>query len=239
MYIEQLKTDLDPKMARRYIHGEWIEIAQEVVYYQYDKTIHFKDESYQINKNHPIHLSWDFNIGEGKPMSVIAFQFIDDTMHIFDEAVVEGMRTEDSCDELAGKGLLDHRVTYVINGDATGRSRDTRNRRSDYDIIKNYLSNFKNDLIFEVDVPLSNGPIRKRHNMVNAYLKNDRGDIRLFVYEKAPTADKGLRLTQLKKGGNYVEDDDKPYQHITTAIGYGLQASVRRKRKKPQGTTIL
>jgi len=242
IYISQLEQDLDPKMARRYIHGEWIEIEQEVVYYQYNHEQNFKDDCYQIDNNYPIHLSWDFNIGEGKPLSVVLFQIINDVMHVFDEVVVEGMRTADSCEELAGKGVLDHRTNYIVNGDSTGRSRDTRNIRSDYDIIKNYLLNYENKhqqpIKFEIDVPLANPAIRRRHNLVNAYCNNGQR-IRLFVYKSAPTADKGLRLTQLKKGGNYIEDDSKSFQHITTAIGYGLCSEVFRKQKKPQGTVVL
>jgi len=91
----------------------------------------------------------------------------------------------------------------------------------------------------EFDLPLSNGPIRKRHNAVNAFCLNDKAKRRLFVYKDAPTADEGLRLTQLKKGGQYIEDDSKRYQHISTAIGYGLQAAIRIANKRPQRTIQL
>lgn len=242
IYIEQLRRDLDPKMARRYIHGEWIEITQEVIYYQYNPEVNFKDEIYEINPSYPISCAWDFNIAQDKPLSLVVFQICDGVMHIFDEVVIEGMRTEDSCEELAGKGLLDYSTTYIVNGDATGRSRDTRNIRSDYDIIKSYFLNYKNkngqEITFEMDIPLANPATRTRHNLVNAWLNNGT-EVRLFVYKNAPTADKGLRLTQLKKGGTYCEDDSKPYQHITTAIGYGLCAYNKRKQQKAQGTVIL
>lgn len=38
-YIQQLKADLDPKMARRMLYGEWIEITQEVIYYAYNLSL--------------------------------------------------------------------------------------------------------------------------------------------------------------------------------------------------------
>jgi len=232
-YIEQLKKDLDPKQAERMIYGKWVEILKETVYHAYDKRRNYRAKSYKIDLKHPIHVSWDFNIGHGKPLSCALFQFIDDKMHIFNECVVEGMRTQDSCEELAGRGLLDHKTSYIINGDATGRRRDTRNVKSDYDIIKKYFANYETDdgrrLDYKISVPVSNGPIRKRHNLVNSYLYNSLKEVRLIVYKDAPTADKGLRLTQLKKGGSYIEDDSEahPWQHITTAIGYGLRSSVK------------
>jgi len=240
-YIEQLKRDLDPKQAQRMIYGKWIEITKEVVYYAYDKRRNWKNRDYEVNRKYPVHVSFDFNIGEGKPLSCCLFQFYDDRMHIFNEVVVEGMRTEDSCEELAGRGLLDYDTIYIINGDATGRRRDTRNIRSDYDIIKKYFSNYKNKakelLRFELHVPSTNGPVRKRHNLVNAYCYNAAGQTRLFVYKTAKTVDEGLRLTQLKKGGHYIEDDSKSFQHITTAVGYGLRAAISGLTK--QRTIVL
>jgi hypothetical protein len=230
-YIEQLKNDLDPKLARRMLYGEWIEITQDVIYYAYDKARNYVDTSYTPNLDYPIWITWDFNIGEGKPLSLALFQFYDDTIHIFNEVVIHGMRTEDSCDELAARRLLEYPVTYYLTGDASGKHNDTRSKKSDYGIIEKFFSNYQTEdnrpLDFELKVSLGNPPIRARHNLVNAYCQNESGKIRLKVYKDAPTADKGLRLTQLKKGGKYIEDDSKEYQHISTAIGYGLYNAVK------------
>lgn len=245
-YVEQLRRDLDPQMARRMIFGEWIEIESEVVYYSYDKTRNRKGP-YVVGLNMPIHLSWDFNIGDGKPLSLVAIQRDRerDEFHIFDEVVIDGMRTEESCEEAAGKGILDYRTKYIVNGDASGKHRDTRNIKSDYEIIRAFFSNYRTkdgrQLDFEMQVPLANPPIRKRHNIVNAYCCNDAGQRRLFVYDTAPTADEGLRLTSLKKGGQYIEDDSKGqrFQHISTAIGYCLVETIKRESIPEQGTRRL
>jgi len=129
-YIQQLKDELDPKLARRMIYGEWLEIASEVVYHAYDRDVNFRDKDYEVDTFYPVHIAWDFNIGDGKPLSCCLFQYIDGKFHIFDEVVVEGMRTLDSCEELATRGLLDYRTKYIINGDASGKHRDTRTLRS-------------------------------------------------------------------------------------------------------------
>jgi hypothetical protein len=42
------------------------------------------------------------------------------------------------------------------------------------------------------------------------------------VYKKAATLDEGMRLTKLRPGSQYIEDDSKRYQHITTALGYAV-----------------
>ena len=45
---------------------------------------------------------------------------------------------------------------------------------------------------------------------------------KLFVYKDAPTVDEGLRLTKLKSGAQYLEDDNNHYQHISSALGYAI-----------------
>lgn len=229
-YISQLEENLDPKMARRMIYGEWLAIRGEVIYHQYDEEKNRANESFTPNPKHPIHWCWDFNIGDGKPLSTCFFQFIDGKFHIFRDIVIEGLRTEDMLEEANERGLLDHDTVYIINGDATGKSRSTKSRHSDYEIIKNYLSNAKTlkgkPIRFEVQVPLSNPKVRARHNMVNAWLNNEKGSRRVIVYKDAPTVHEGLKLTKLKPGADYIEDDSRHYQHVTTALGYGMWAKL-------------
>lgn len=223
-YIDQLKRDLDPKLARRMLYGEWLEIASEVIYYAYDTdTQYLSKTKYEVDPSLPIWLSWDFNIGEGKPMSVLAAQQKGEVLHVFKEWVTEGMRTQDSLDEIYESNVLDHPSKIMVTGDAAGKHRDTRSSRSDYDIIRRYLSNAEvrgRPVDFEMRVLKSNPPVRTRHNKVNAFCKNVTGETRLYVHKGCKTVDEGLRLTQLKKGGMYIEDDSKYYQHITTALGY-------------------
>lgn len=225
-YIEKLKEDLDEKMIRRMLFGEWVEIADEIIYYQYKRERNFKETSYEINPLVPIHICWDFNIALGKPMSACVFQVINKVVHVFKEIIIHGSDTEDVCNELTSNGLLDHETRYLIHGDATGRSGSSKSKYSDYDIISKFLSNYRTKsgakLDFDLEVPLSNPPIRERHNIVNAYCCNSESKVRLLIYKDCPVLDEGLRLTALKKGGSFIEDDSKSYQHVTTALGYGI-----------------
>ena len=127
-------------------------------------------------------------------------------------------------EEMAARGVLDHDALYIVRGDAQGSHRTSKSFRSDYDIIKDFLRRYRNKLNcpveFRIDVQKKNPPIRLRHNLVNAYCRALSGRRRLFVYSKAKTLDEGLRLGALKKSAQYLEDDSKAYQHITTAAGY-------------------
>lgn len=219
-YVDQLKQDLDPKLARRMIYGEWLEIRQDVIYYSYSRESNYLDKHYQIDPRYPVHLSWDFNIGDGKPLSACAFQYINDNFHVFDQVVIDGARTLDSCEEWHNKGILERGKKFIIHGDATGAARHTASLHSDYDIIRKFFDNYPG-INSEMQVPKANPPIRTRHNMVNSYCQNAVGQTRLTVYKGAPTVDEALRLTAFKKNSD-IEDDSKRYQHIGTALGYGL-----------------
>lgn len=219
VYIEQLKNDLDPKMARRLIYGEWVDIDQDRIYYAYDEKKNFiHDRDYQIDVRFPVIISFDFNIAMNKPMSSCAMQFDGESFHVFDEVVISGARTQTACEAWIDKELP-KACRILIRGDATGEARDTRSLLSDYDIIKRSFSNAGYQV--EMQVPRINPPIKRRHNTVNAYCENESGKNRLFVYRNAKVSNDGMKMTSLKKDG-YIEDDSKPFQHITTAIGYAI-----------------
>jgi PBSX family phage terminase large subunit len=225
-YIEQLQQDFDPKMARRMLHGEWLEINQEVIYHAYRSDLSFRKYKYIVDEKYPIIITFDFNIGKGKPLSVVFGQEINDVYHWFKVVAIHGARTSQALDECAGLGLLDFDTIYEVYGDATGEHKDTRSLSSDYDIIKKFLANYKTPtgrlMRFTFNVPRANPSVRTRHNIVNGYCMNAAGAVRFYVYQDATMLDKGMRLTSLKDNGSYIENDDPEYQHCTTAIGYSI-----------------
>lgn len=239
-YIEQLRRDLDHKMMLRMVEGQWVEIKTGVIYHSYSGR-NYREADYAVDPHRTIYLNFDFNIGHGKPMSACFSQVVSGkqgpTFHFFGECVVEGADTADLMEEIAGKNILEFPCDFVVHGDATGASRSTKSKKTDYDIIREFLSSFRRKdgsrLNFTMDVPRSNPPIRTRHNLMNGYCKNSLGLIRLFVYRGAKTMDRGMRLTAPKKGGTYAEDDSFDYQHVTTAAGY----HVCRVHDKMRSTT--
>lgn len=241
-YIEQLKRDLDPKQARRMVYGEWVEIDEERLYYSYSDANYLKETLYQLKPGLPIDVSFDFNIGVGKPMSACVGQYdpTRDEFHYFAEYVIHGARTLSVLEEMHARGLFNFGLKIRIFGDATGKARSTNALHSNYEIIQNFLANYRTasggQVSFEMCVPRDNPPIRERHNTVNAYCENAAGKRRLFVYQGCKTIDEGMRLTALKKGAEVVEDDSKPYQHVTTALGYHVVYVSRNKHAKPMGS---
>jgi hypothetical protein len=235
-YLMQLKTDLDPKEARRMLYGEWISLRESVVYYQYNSERQYSKETWRPRPSTEVSISWDFNIGEGKPMSAVAICLEGGVFHVFAEVIIEGARTQDAIDEFISRGIVYEGRTFDIDGDASGKARHTSSKTSDYDVIKHTLD--RHNIRYSYRVPLSNPPIRTRHNLVNAYCLNSFGDIRLMIHN-CPTADEGMRMTALKKGANLIEDDSRKYQHVTTAIGYYICRKHKELNREPQRTVIL
>lgn len=221
-YIEQLRRDLNPKEADRFLRGLWFDMRGDRIYYAYDPEKHFSKRDYNPKPHLPIRLCFDFNIGYGKPMSCTLMQYDPDRdyYYFFDEIIIEGVRTADIIEEYCSRYPDQYQI--IIHGDSTGKARDTRSKKSDYDIIRKCLAD--HDRECEVQVPAKNPPIRTRHNRVNARFLNDLGETRIMLYKKCKVLDKGLRLTRLKDGGQYIEDDSKYEQHVTTALGYGIMA---------------
>lgn len=233
-YIEQLKETFTEKECRRMIYGEWLELAAEIIYYAFSDELNVI-EDYHFDYSRPVYISYDFNIGIGKPMSCILFQYIDGIFYCFDECVIHGSRTEDTLEDMQARGLLDRSVEYVIMGDASGKHNDTRTKKTDYSIIDYFFAN--GGYNHSLNVPICNPPVRTRHIIVNGALKNANNNSKVKIVKKrCPTLIKGLRLSKLKKGSGYIEDDSDEYQHITTALGYAIVKLLKVKKKSKIST---
>ena len=235
-YIEQLKTDLDPKRARRMLYGEWIEIQDEVIYYAYDSASQYRKAEWKPRPETPIMISFDFNIGDGKPLSACAIAYENGCFHVFAEVIIEGARTGEAMQEFFDRNIIVKGKAYEIYGDASGKARHTSSKRSDYEIIKESLD--REGINYKYCVPLANPAIRTRHNTINAYCRNANGDVRLYVHN-CPTVDEALRLTAFKKGASMIEDDSKRFQHVGTALGYCLVRKIADMERNKTRSIIL
>lgn len=237
-YVTGLRENLDPKMALRLLEGQWIEIGGETVYHAYDRAVNFRDYDYAYDPAYPIRLNFDFNIGVGKPMSACSSQHLKDKdeFHFGEDYIVEGTDIGGFMKEVAERGLFENHGLFIIHGDATGKNRHPASNVTCYQAIKEFLDTFvRKDgsrVEYEIQVPRANPPIKVRHRLMNAYMCNALGRNRFFVYRKAAVLDEGCRLTKLKKGATYIEDDTPYYQHVTTAAGYGLVWAAEQDTRK-------
>lgn len=238
-YIPSLKKTMSPLMAKRMLEGQWIRIAAQAIYHAFDENVNVID-SYEFKDTRALQLAFDFNIGKGKPMSCALSQEDEQgNEFVFDEVILPGMRTKNVLEEIDARGWFDLAKEVRIYGDRDGSSNDTRGTKTDYDIIVKFiegldrpegLSDFKKDESLFLKIPKSNPPVRKRHNLVNAGFNNDLGESSIFIVKSCKKTIKGFKLTALVKGGKYIEDDSKDYQHVTTAFGYQIVQKRRRQQ---------
>lgn len=236
-YIKQLKASYSPLMAERYLRGRWVSLLGKGVYHAYRATRNFRRRQWQVREEKPIHICFDFNVGDGKPMSSSIFQYYDDAYHFFAESIVDNsVWCLDCLEDYEAKGYLSPSQRIIIHGDSTGNSRSANSKVTNYELIKEWLTN--RGYTFKIQVPRSNPPISTRHIKVNALCQNDLGENRLFVYKTCPVLNQGLKLTKFKKN-SALEKEDR-YQHVTTAIGYGICANEKiLKRRKASPTSYI
>jgi hypothetical protein len=240
-YLRQLLQDYSVLEAERYLRGQWISLEGKGIYHAYSEAKNFKKEPYKYEWTRPLHITFDFNVSEGKPQSAAAFQVgRDDCFHFFRESVIDNANwVLDNLDEFEAQGLFEGeqdgkpvRVQKVfIHGDATGKARSSNSLKSNYDLIKEWFA--ERGIPVQMAVPTINPALVKRWTTVNALCENALHEVRIFVYAACPVLNQGMKLSR-KKPGSAIEDDSKRYQHITTALGYAvcyLKDNGNRKNK--------
>lgn len=241
-YYNDLMKTYSVKMAERYLKGKWVSLYGSNVYYAYGPHNHIR-QNYKINTAYPIRISFDFNTALGKPMSCVFAQYIEGKVHFFDQIAIQG-NTSQLMEEVlnktdwTGKKYVDYNCEIIIHGDASGWSKQSAAFNfCDYDIIKKSLSSYTGRQInFSIKVPLKNPEVKQRHEAMNAYFKAGDGSVRMFLWENCFKGDINLdmafRLTKLKDGGKYVEDDSahtQKHQHSGTAAGYLLYEVIKKQ----------
>ena len=235
-YIDRLKSNYSKQLYKRMVLCKWVTLDAEMVYYAFGRSYNV-DESVEYDKRLPICWTHDFNIGVGKPASSALCQIkkmtnflgeVELGLIVFDEIIMETSDTNDVIKEFQSRYPNKEEYT-IIYGDASGSSRDTRSKTTDYQIL--------NDAGFvEQRVPKKNPPIRERHNNMNRLLLDSRGVTRVLIHPRCKVLIKGLETVKLKKGAQYLEVETYD-QHVTTALGYFANEElpmVSNDKYKPQ-----
>ncbi|MFE1815620.1 terminase large subunit domain-containing protein [Metapseudomonas otitidis] len=144
-------------------------------------------------------------------------------LYLLDEIILTSAVSKQSAMEFVEK-FKDHKNKHVlIYGDPAGQAGEKHGHASDYSDIEGVLK--ANGWSFTRKVKPAHPAIKDRQNAVRAKIKTADGHISLFVNpHTAPWCDKGLATVQLKEGSTFQEDQTNKYQHITTAIGYCVDA---------------
>ncbi len=212
--------------------AEWVDWA-EIPAYLFDRSVHVNERHAVFDPLLPLDVSCDFNVA---PMAWTIGQHRKDLAWVLDEIRIDGgATTGQALDELIAK-YPDPALHVHVYGDATGRSRDTRSHRSDYDIIEKRLGAHYHR--FSVYVPRANPPVADRLNTVNGKLEPTLGDATYFLSPRAKHTANDFARTEKKAGTNALDKGAKALKlgltHFSDADGYRLHYLYGSPHKTPK-----
>lgn len=138
---------MDDISKRRFIHGDWdARRSGSEFYHAFSRTMHIRQV--EFDPTLPVHLSFDQNVVPYVTMTCWQVTYDDErrlVLRAFDEYCLENPHntTGALCERfIADYGSQVASVFYY--GDASGNKRDTRQKQSDYDIIRQHFRKYIN-----------------------------------------------------------------------------------------------
>jgi hypothetical protein len=169
----------------------------------------------KVDPARPLVWALDFNVD---PMcSVIAQVERNGEVLVLDEIALRRATTEQACEEFEKRFGLP-RAGVVVYGDASGASMHTTGY-SDYQVIRNYFGSRMAKVSYRV--PKANPPVRERVALMNARLRNARGEVQLFVNPKCGELIDDLEQVSYQEDSTQIDKDkDRKRTHLSDALGY-------------------
>jgi hypothetical protein len=219
--IEQARTELDEKTFRQEYEASF-ETATGRVYYGFDRDYNIREKKYTPVL--PVCLTLDFNVNPCKWGFV---QQHPEGDYVIDELVKTDTYTEEMARAVVNK-YPDSR--FIVYGDYTGSSRNTRGSVTDFDIIKQIIPNCEIRIKKTVSVVNS-------VNSLNARLCNAKGERRWFVDPSCKQSVESFEKTLWHKQKREI-DKDTEEKNANTALTDGFRYMTEYEyslKGKPQG----
>lgn len=221
---------------RQLYEAEWLDYSALPVY-TFDRATHVDADRAEYDPVLPVEISADFNVD---PMCWVLGQHKGDLAWDYDEIVIPGgATTDEACTEFISR-YPDRKTRVVVYGDASGASRKTTSRQSDYDIIRRRFRDYYHSM--SIEVPASNPPVVQRVNSVNARLRNAAGEVRYWVHPRCKhLVDDRIRVSW-KPGTRDIDKRDRSLTHASDASDYRLvrlypiRTRNRTVSRRPSGT---
>jgi len=200
-YIQGLREQYTEKQLEAYLHGQFVNLTSETVYYRFSKDNNHIDRCYKNSET--IHVGLDFNVG-----NMNAVVHIVDSNPIAIDEIVGAYDTQEVCD------IIKERYpnsTVNIYPDASGDSRHTSSSTTDVKILR--------DAGFYVHVGKTNPHVKDRVSNMNRMFLNANREINYYVNTyKCVNYTSALQKLAYNNAG--VPDKSSGFDHITEAAGY-------------------
>jgi len=213
--IQQAQQDLDARSFRQEYLASFEEYAGQI-YYSYSEA-NVKPAPTELPNE--IMIFCDFNVN---PMSAAVVVAVPEGLHIIDEIVIFGSNTDELVTEIQTR--YPGRKIRAFPDPAGVQRKSSAGGRTDISILENAG--------FQVSYHRSHPPVRDRINAVNSAFCSQAGTHHLWI-------DPGCRRTRESfskhayKPGTQIPDKDSGWDHMTDAVGYGVEylRPVRRQQQ--------
>jgi hypothetical protein len=204
--------ELDERTYRQEFQASFENVTVGRVYYAFERTGNVGKPRY--NPRLPLMWSLDFNVN---PMCSVIAQRDGDYLDILEEITLPDSNTQAACQEFHRRVSRHGRsLTVHLYGDASGNGRHTSASRTDWQIVREYLSSCGYQVQFRV--PGANPPVKDRVNCVNSMLCNQAGERRLTIDESCRELIKDLE--QVTWDAEALNKSDGKRSHVSDAMGY-------------------
>src|SRR6202167_5775448 len=212
-FYDRLRGSYDENFYRQEVLGDYLNVQGGLVYHAFHRERNVR--RMEVDPARPVVWALDFNVD---PMcSVIAQVERNGEVSVLDEIALKRATTEQACEEFEKRFGLP-RAGVVVYGDASRASMNTTGALS-YQVIRNYFASRMAKVSYRV--PKANPPVRERVSLVNAKLKNARGEVRLFVDPKCTELIHDFEQVSYVEDSTQVDKDkDRRRTHLSDALGY-------------------
>jgi hypothetical protein len=200
--IEAARRDLDEKTFKQEYEASF-ETSGSVVFYDFDRDLNKSDYVYTGG---PIIVGMDFN---NTPMTAAIATRIQDSIHFFDEIVLNTSNTDEMVQEI--KNRYPNVQVTVYPDPACRQVKTSAGGRTDFSILQNAG--------FIVKTLSSHMAVRDRINSTNARIKSSAGVRNLFVNPKCKFTIESLEKLNYKENSSVV-DKNSGYDHMSDALSY-------------------
>jgi Terminase large subunit, T4likevirus-type, N-terminal len=221
--LQAVARELDERTYRQEFEASFEHLGSGRVYYAFDRQANLT--SLRFLSGNPIFWSMDFNVN---PMSSVIGQVVNGVVHVLEEIVLPHSHTMAACEAFLRRietwPLYTGQELWVY-GDATGERRQSSGSQTDWQLVKACLARLAGRFKISYRYTHSNPLIKNRVNCLNAALRNQAGEHRLFIDSRCKELVRDFEEVswRLDAHGNTLPDLDKSdpkRTHLSDALGY-------------------
>lgn len=223
--LRSAAEELDERLYRQEFEASFESTAIGRAYYAFRRAVNLRPCQYTPGAN----LIWslDFNVN---PMCSVIAQRDGETTEVLDELILPDANTFLACErfwQLVQHYSHNRPFTIDIYGDASGHQRRTCGTSTDWQLVRDFFSQLRPQVVARLHAAGANPGVRDRVNLVNSRFLSASGDSRLFIDPKCKELIEDFeqvcwRADHFGQATSELDKSDRLRTHLSDALGYYL-----------------